>query len=104
MSEWIDIRKDERHVAREREKARSLRKSAWWQQQLQAGVCHYCGKKVGAAALTLDHVVPVARGGTSTKGNVVPACAACNQTKKYLTPAEQILADLERGGLVGEEE
>jgi hypothetical protein len=48
--------------------------------------------------------VPVARGGTSTKGNVVPACAACNQTKKYLTPAEQILAGLERDGLVGEEE
>ena len=103
MGEWIDIRKDDRHVAREREKARALRKSAWWQQQLQAGVCHYCGKHVGADALTLDHVVPVSRGGTSTKGNVVPACAACNKTKKYLTPAEQILADLEQNGLGNEE-
>ena len=94
MGEWIDIRKDERHVAREREKARALRKSVWWQQQIQRGVCHYCGKQMGAAALTLDHVVPVARGGTSTKGNVVPACAACNAEKKYLTPAEQILNEL----------
>lgn len=98
MGEWIEIRKDERHVAREREKARELRQSAWWRQRLQAGVCHYCGQRVGAAALTLDHVVPVSRGGTSTKGNVVPACERCNRTKKYLTPAEQILAKLERGG------
>lgn len=103
MSEWIDIRKDDQHVAREREKARALRKSAWWLQQLQAGVCHYCGKRVGADALTMDHVVPVSRGGTSTKGNVVPACAACNKTKRYLTPAEQILAQLERDGLGGDE-
>ena len=85
MGEWIDIRKDEQHVSREREKARALRKSVWWQQQLQAGICHYCGRRVGADSLTLDHVVPVARGGTTTKGNVVPACAACTKTKKYLT-------------------
>ncbi len=97
MNEWIDIQKDDRHVAREREKARALRKSAWWLQQLQKGVCHYCGRQVGAAALTLDHVVPVARGGTSSKGNVVPACKACNSEKKYLTPAERILAELEHG-------
>ena len=103
MSEWIDIRKDDQHVAREREKARVLRKSAWWLQQLQSGTCHYCGKRVGAEALTMDHVVPVARGGTSSKGNVMPACAACNKSKKYLTPAEQILAELERDGLGGDE-
>ena len=98
MDEWLDIQKDEKHVAREREKARTLRKSVWWQQQINAGVCHYCGKKVGVEALTLDHVVPVARGGSSNKGNVVPACQDCNQKKKYLTPAEQILAELEERG------
>ena len=103
MNEWIDIRKDDRHVAREREKARTLRKSAWWRQQLQKGVCHYCGRHVGADALTLDHVVPVARGGVSTKGNVVPACKACNSEKKYLTPAERILAELELGEAGGAE-
>ena len=52
----------------------------------------------------MDHVVPVARGGMSAKGNVVPACAACNKTKRALTPAEQILNDLERDGLVQAEE
>ena len=29
-----------------------------------------------------------------TKGNVVPACFACNQTKAAQTPAEQILESL----------
>lgn len=98
MSDWIDIRVDEKHVAREREKARVLRNSEWWKGILRKGVCHYCGKKVGAENLTMDHVIPVSRGGKSAKGNVVPACAACNKTKKYLTPAEQILEQLEKDG------
>ena len=49
----------------------------------RAGVCHYCGKQVGAKALTMDHLVPIVRGGRSTKGNVVPACKDCNDAKKH---------------------
>ena len=91
---WVDIQKDDAHVKRERAKARELRQSAWWQQQCQPGVCHYCKQNVGAGALTMDHVVPVARGGASTKGNVVPACKDCNAKKSLQTPAEQILGTL----------
>jgi 5-methylcytosine-specific restriction endonuclease McrA len=96
MSDWIDIRKDAAHVSRERTRGRALRATVWWQQCVRRGVCHYCGRAVGADALTMDHVVPIARGGCSTKGNVVPACRSCNQAKRALTPAEQILSDLER--------
>jgi 5-methylcytosine-specific restriction endonuclease McrA len=39
----------------------------------------------------MDHIVPVARGGTSSRGNVAPACKACNNEKKLLTPAEMLL-------------
>jgi hypothetical protein len=39
-------------------------------------------------------VVPVSRGGRSVKGNVVPCCKACNNEKKYLTPAEILLKKL----------
>ena len=39
--------------------------------------CVYCG----APALTVDHVVPVSRGGTNFEGNLVPACKACNSSK-----------------------
>jgi len=95
MSDWIDIRKDPAHVARERQKARALRQSAWWRGQCARGVCHYCGRQVPPDDLTMDHVVPVARGGRSVKGNVVPACRVCNRGKSFLTPAEQILAALE---------
>jgi 5-methylcytosine-specific restriction protein A len=36
----------------------------------------------------------VARGGTSTKGNVVPACKKCNAEKKLSTPVEDIFKQL----------
>jgi 5-methylcytosine-specific restriction endonuclease McrA len=39
----------------------------------------------------LDHVVPVARGGRSTKGNVVASCKECNNRKKLMTPAELLM-------------
>ena len=94
MSEWIDINKDAQHVAREKQKARELRQSQWWKQQVAAGKCHYCGKPFPPEELTMDHIVPVSRGGTSTRGNVVPCCKSCNTEKKYLTPAEIILKKL----------
>ena len=31
----------------------------------------------------MDHLVPIIRGGKSTKGNLVPACKECNNKKKY---------------------
>ncbi len=94
MCDYIEFKSDPVHSRREREKARQLRKTAWWQAQLQKGVCHYCGRQVGAANLTMDHVIPVARGGRSIKGNCVPCCKECNNQKRALTPAEQILNKL----------
>ncbi|MSO57830.1 MAG: HNH endonuclease [Thermoleophilia bacterium] len=41
--------------------------------------CVYCGTEAGR--LTLDHVVPRSRGGTSVWENVVTACAPCNLRK-----------------------
>jgi len=94
--EWIDIQKDPNHVARERTKAKELRKSDWWKQQLAKGVCHYCGDTFPPEELTMDHVLPVVRGGKSTKSNCVPCCKECNNENKYLTPAELIMRELER--------
>lgn len=78
----------EAELKREREKARALRRSQWWKRKLAAGVCHYCGRKVGARQLTMDHVVPLIRGGRSTRGNIVPACKTCNTKKQLLLPVE----------------
>ena len=93
----------EADAAREREKARELRQSQWWKNQIAAGVCHYCGRSVPPAELTMDHVIPVARGGRSDRHNVVPCCKECNNAKKALTPAEQILDALDIPEEPGEE-
>ena len=89
--EWFELESDPAHVAREREKARALRKTAWWQRRIQRGICAYCGRSFGPKELTMDHVVPVARGGRSARGNVVPSCKECNNRKKLMTPAEQLM-------------
>ncbi len=85
---------DPRRIKQEREKARKLKKTQWWLDQLNRGVCHYCGRKFPAAQLTMDHVVPLARGGTSTKGNIVPACRDCNRDKRLETPVASSLKQL----------
>jgi 5-methylcytosine-specific restriction endonuclease McrA len=82
---------DPARIKREREKASKLKKSQWWNRVSQRGICHYCEKRFPPAELTMDHVVPLARGGTSTQGNLVPSCRGCNRDKKLDTPVEQIL-------------
>jgi 5-methylcytosine-specific restriction endonuclease McrA len=73
---------------REKEKARILRKTRWWQKKISKGECIYCGRRFPPSELTMDHVVPLARGGRTTKGNVAPVCKDCNTKKKYLLPME----------------
>ncbi|MDQ7780359.1 MAG: HNH endonuclease [Planctomycetota bacterium] len=43
--------------------------------------CQYCGKKMPASQLSIDHVVPKSLGGRSVWTNVVAACSACNARK-----------------------
>jgi len=78
-------------IKREKEKAKDLKALVWWQNQLEKGECHYCAQKFEKKDLTMDHIVPLSRGGKSTKGNVVVACKPCNSDKKYYTAAELIL-------------
>jgi 5-methylcytosine-specific restriction protein A len=101
---WVEVEVDPAHVRREREKARQLRASAWWRRRVQRGLCAYCGGTFGSADLTMDHVVPVARGGRSVKGNVVACCKPCNDRKKLLTPAEQLLLARQVAGRATEHE
>lgn len=54
--------------------------------------CLYCGQEYGAEALSRDHVVPRARGGTDTWCNVVTACRPCNRRKGCHTPAQAGMA------------
>jgi 5-methylcytosine-specific restriction endonuclease McrA len=87
---------DQKRLKKERQKARELRQTPWWKEKLKAGVCHYCHKNFSASELTMDHIVPLARGGVSTKNNLVPACKSCNAGKKLKTPVEEILDALSK--------
>lgn len=51
----------------------------------QKGRCYYCGKK---AKLTVDHIVPLSRGGTNDPSNIVGACEHCNSSKGNKLPHE----------------
>lgn len=79
---------DDEQIKREKARARELRNSPWWKRKRSSGICYYCGRKFKAAELTMDHLIPLIRGGRSVPANVVPACKACNSRKKYLLPME----------------
>lgn len=54
--------------------------------------CVYCGKKF--QRLTMDHIVPLSKGGEHTVSNVVPACRRCNSRKSAgapLVPVQPLL-------------
>ena len=78
----------EEQIRRERQKARELRASPWWKRKRAAGGCHHCGGRFLPKDLTMDHLVPVIRGGKSTKGNLVASCQKCNAERKYRLPFE----------------
>jgi len=78
----------EEEIRRERARARELRQSQWWKNRRGRGICHYCRQSFPPDELTMDHVVPVIRGGKSSKGNIVPCCKECNNNKKHMVPSE----------------
>ncbi len=75
-------------LAREKAKARELRQSQWWKRKRSSGECAYCHESYPPRELTMDHIVPLVRGGKTVKSNVVPCCKDCNSKKKHMLPIE----------------
>ena len=50
--------------------------------------CQFCGKKLAASQITVDHVVPRAQGGITSFTNCVVSCQVCNNKKADRTPEE----------------
>jgi 5-methylcytosine-specific restriction endonuclease McrA len=48
-------------------------------QEAAGGRCHYCHE---VKPLSMDHVVPLVKGGAHTAANIVPACRRCNSRKR----------------------
>lgn len=56
--------------------------------------CRYCGAKPPQAHLRVDHVIPVALGGSDAPDNLVTACEPCNTGKASIAPDAPIVADV----------
>lgn len=50
--------------------------------------CQYCGLKLTASQITIDHVVPRAQGGITSFTNCVVCCGTCNNFKADRTPEQ----------------
>lgn len=90
----FDLPIDPKELKREREKARELRRSQWWRNQLGQRTCYHCKQTFSVDELTMDHLIPLSRGGLTTKKNIVVSCKQCNSLKKNLTVAELRLQEL----------
>ncbi len=47
--------------------------------EMYCGLCAYCG--LPTELLTLDHIVPISKGGDHSFDNIAPACRSCNARK-----------------------
>lgn len=57
------------------------------QYQAQKGICYYCRKQL-RRKYDVEHVVPIARGGSNDPSNIVIACESCNARKHDKMPHE----------------
>jgi 5-methylcytosine-specific restriction endonuclease McrA len=78
LLEYIDVRKRRNNSGKQRLRILMRDKMR----------CQYCGVRANAFELTLDHITPRSRGGSSTPENLCAACVGCNQRKGDRTPEE----------------
>jgi 5-methylcytosine-specific restriction endonuclease McrA len=50
--------------------------------------CQYCLKVVSGKQVTIDHIIPKSRGGSTSWHNCVTACQDCNTHKRDMTPEQ----------------
>lgn len=56
--------------------------------------CRYCGATAPDVPLRVDHVVPVALGGSDTPENLVTACEPCNSGKSATIACSDVIANV----------
>lgn len=62
-------------------------------------MCRYCGSSAPDVVLVIDHVAPVALGGSDDPSNLVTACRECNSGKTSIAPDSAIVADVRADAL-----
>ena len=66
----------------------------------QGGYCNGCGVHFPPRNLTLDHVVPRAKGGADADENLQLLCGACNSVKGSTRTQDELKAELRKRGLL----
>lgn len=61
-----------------KKRVKHMRIKKWY---IQDGRCFYCNRYVFIEDSTLDHILPVALGGTTNRYNSVMSCWSCNHIK-----------------------
>lgn len=61
--------------------------------------CRYCGAAAPDVKITVDHVTPVALGGSDEASNLVASCADCNSGKASVSPDADLVADVDQDAL-----
>lgn len=56
--------------------------------KMQNDKCAWCGNLIDGDNFHLDHVVPIAFGGTNDPHNIVVSCNTCNHTKSDTCPGQ----------------
>lgn len=83
---WRKANPEARRIQGQRRRARKLGADVShiserdWKRMLARadGICCYCSKP---GKLVMDHIIPLARGGRHSIGNVAPVCVPCNSSK-----------------------
>nr|WP_280465651.1 HNH endonuclease [Nocardia brasiliensis] len=61
--------------------------------------CRYCGTSAPDAPMTVDHVIPVALGGSDEPSNLITACKDCNAGKSSIAPDGPQVAEVNERAL-----
>jgi len=98
-SEWAERKRERARASRRRRRAQR-RHNGFEPYEDAAILARSCGKCVycGEPATTIDHVVPLSRGGPDIESNVVGACLRCN-LKKGAKTVEEFVRILHDGGI-----
>jgi 5-methylcytosine-specific restriction endonuclease McrA len=73
-----------------RPKGRVRKRQRWRVAEAQNWRCAHCAAALEPATATLDHVIPLSRGGADDYDNHVAACFSCNQSRANFMPAYSV--------------
>jgi 5-methylcytosine-specific restriction endonuclease McrA len=89
----------QREVDEQLRHRRHIPRALWERVLADSPLCSYCELRT---ADTVDHVIPVGRGGGSSPENLVPACWPCNRLKGALPATDELRSTLRQMAVMEE--